>query len=242
MISPSVAPQSPNRIGVITAINTTTSAVTLSVDGASVTALRWLAPYSPTVGDMVVVLVADGQWIIGGKLSAQLGSGVSYGSTTLRPSGSWIGEALAAGSTWGWTTATGAAYQGKDYATFIHASVWAFDALMSVLPTGATVTAAKVRLTRWADDNIPNTLAPRIYLHGYSGSPSGPPTWVAGPMPGVGGLEQGETGTWDLPSAWLTALLSGTARGVGIYSTTVSDYSLWESGSTALLVSYSTPS
>lgn len=228
------------RVGTVLAVDATNLALTVDV-GGPVTGVRWISSYAPTVGDVVVVVSSPIGWVVLGKLSKQLGAGtVVFGTATFAPGGRWAGAQLVGSPTWAWTTLGIAGYQGRDYDNFLHATVWSFDRLTDMLPAGATVTAAKLRLTRWADDNIPDLKRPRVYLHGYSSAPSGSPTWSAGPW-SPGALQQGEVGTWDLPSAWLTALLAGTARGVGLYSSAVADYSLWDVASAALVVSYSAP-
>ncbi len=220
-------------IGTVTAISTGAGTADIALAGGTVTALAWLGSYTPTVGDRVVMAKAGGQWTILGKHSRVLsGGGVVYGTAVVEPSPGWRGYFAEDYWTWALATDTVPAGQGKrspygvDETT---AGVWVLP-VASAVPSGATVTSAKLRLTRWVPTAEQAQLTPeaslvtpRAYLHTYTALPVGAPTWSSAVW-SPGSLAPGQSAAWDLPSAWLTALLAGTARGVGISSAVRTDW------------------
>ena len=73
--------------------------LSLSIDigtGSPLTGVRWISPYSPTVGDFVAVLRIGAAWIVMGKLSKNLtGPGYIEQTAYITPSlwalgGSWV--------------------------------------------------------------------------------------------------------------------------------------------------------
>jgi len=118
------------------------------------------------------------------------------------------------------------------------AGVWYVPGISAALPAGATVTAAKLRLLRWGGVGESTLVTPRLRMHTYTAIPSGAPTWT-GTAWSPGSLADQQTGVWDLPSTWLTALLAGTATGVGVDSAAWADYT-WFLG-LQINLSYSVP-
>lgn len=243
------------RIGTLTAIDAGNASVTVSLASGSVPGIRWLGPYSPVVGDMVVVSWVQDAWVVLGKLSKQLTAPtVIYRSVELSPSAAWVGTF--AEDVWSWQVAPtsgiygGPPAQGKRWPSGVektNAGIWRLPALVGSMPVGATVTSAKLRLVRWTPSSEQETLSPevmlvtpRLYTHAYSAPPGGggAPSWSS-TVWSPGSLARGESAGWDLPSAWLTALLAGTALGVGVDSTTAADWTRW--ASLRLDLSYSVP-
>lgn len=234
------------RVGTVTAIDTVTHAVTVSLAGATVGALRWVSTYSPTVGDVIVAARADGQWIVLGRLSKQLASPtVAFGEATLTPQW-YAGDQRVTGGVggeWFWQ-ASQSAPQGRtivdqDADYYLRAAIGMYPAPGSVLPAGASVLSAKLRLGLAINEPILRT--PRIFTHTRptpptQGAPT-PPTWVAGPW-SPGSVLGGQSAQWDLPSAWLTSWLAGTVRGLGLASSTAADLAAFTSGVVTLAYSY----
>lgn len=233
------------RIGTLTAISTPNASATVSLAGDVVPGVRWVGSYAPVVGDVVVVCRVDAMWVILGKLSKQLGApGVVYGVVELSPSAAWVGTF--AEDVWSWQVAPtsgiygGPPAQGKRWPAGVeetNAGLWRLPSLVASMPVGATVTSAKLQLVRWTPSGEQETLSPeatlvtpRLYTHAYSAPPGGggTPSWSS-TVWSPGSLARGESSGWDLPSAWLTALLAGTALGVGVDSTAAVDWTRWAS-------------
>lgn len=241
------------RLGTLTAIDTTDGSVTVDVAGASVPGMRWVGSYTPTVGDMVVVSRVDAMWVVLGKLSKQLGApSVRYGTVTLQPVTAWSG--VFAEDVWTWAVAPTAGVfggppgQGRRTVYTVterHAGVWRLPNPTSLLPGGATVTGARLWITRWTPNAemaqmFPegSLVTPRLYRHAYTAQPVAAPTW-SGAVWSPGTVAVGSSASWELPSAWLTDLLSGAAAGVGVYSTAAADWTRW--ASLRVDVSYTEP-
>lgn len=237
------------RIGTLTAVNAGDASATVDLAGDVVPGVRWVGSYSPAVNDVVVVSRVDSMWIILGKLSKQLGSsGTAYGSLTLSPVLAWRG--YFAEDYWSWSVVTslpggqGEHYPYSSYSE-VNGVVWFMPGLPSVLPAGATVTSARLWLTRWTldaerevIDGEANLVTPRLYLHNYSAQPVADPSWLSAVW-APGTVTIGGAASWELPSTWLTQMLAGTALGVGAYSAAVGDWTRWVS--VRLDVQYSIP-
>lgn len=232
------------RLGTVDAIDVADASLTVNMAGDILTGARWIGSYAPVVNDLVVVSRVGTVWVVLGKLSKQLGSsGTTYASVVLPTAAMWQGVNAVGSPTWSWFSAAGSIRQGKDYIPQINAAEWTYGSIASLLPSGATITAAKLRMTGWASDYnaAANQISPRLYSHASTSLPTASPTWIAGPW-SPGGLLPGETGQWDLPSTWITALIAGTVTGFGIYSATSADDSLWDTASSGqLTISYSAP-
>ena len=100
------------------------------------------------------------------------------------------------------------------------------------LPGGATITSAKLRVTRSASDGGPALVSPVLYGHTLAGSPAGALTgYLSGALWKPGTLAKGQTARWDLPSGWITAFMAGTLKGFGVWSNASIDASEYEAAS-----------
>ncbi len=250
------------RLGVVTAIDATNAALSVNLAGAVVTGVRWVSTYVPAVTDFVVVVRADGAWVVLGKLSKDLANAAPPVPITevIVPSVVHMGSRDMSGSSWVWNTEPSSQIwpiaQGRRdqrnasgsilIATYIEAGIVRYSAssLAALLPSGAVIQTAKLRARRRQSaypDGTNNT--PVVYGHAYTANPSGAPSFVPGFGPWRPGTVQvGQTVQWDLPSAWVTAWLAGTIRGFGIYSSTYTDYLTLETPtSLQVTVTYTTP-
>ena len=232
-------------MGTVTAIDSTALALTVDIGtGTPLTGVRWIASYTPAVDDFVVVLrVGHGWWVLGKNSKDLTDPGGAIVSSEVVPAYAAIGGVNHLDSpTWHWFASSIVA-QGVTSSyispTDTHAAVYLFPPLASLLPPGSTVLATKLRLTRDADDSGASPQTPVVRLHSYTGAPSGAPTWIGSEWR-PGAVAVGQSAVWDLPSAWVTQLLAGSARGVGLYSTRRADYSLWLAGA-QITITYSVP-
>jgi hypothetical protein len=229
------------RLGSVTVIDAGDASLTLSLAGDVITGVRWIGSYTPVVDDVVVVSRVGAMWVVLGKLSKQfVAATVIYDQATVLPETAWRGTWLTSTSVWTWDVgdALDMVGQGRTNPADPNqiAGVWYLPGIS--LPAGATVTAAKLRLWRWLGDGESTLVTPRLRMHTYSVIPSGAPTWT-GSAWSPGTLAAGQSGVWDLPSTWLTALLAGTATGVGVDSAAMADYTWFAWPSVEL--SYSVP-
>jgi len=240
------------RLGSVTVIDASDASLTLSLAGDVITGVRWIGSYTPVVADVVVVSRVGAMWVVLGKLSKQIGTTpppVIYqpGSTSpVLPVTSWWGDYS---SVWTWHAASAVGqgtylldnWLGGPGIPLRLSGVWYVPGISAALPAGATVTAAKLRLTRlpvFMGPSESTLVTPRLRMHAYTTMPPGAPTWT-GSAWSPGTLTAGQTGVWDLPSTWLTALLAGTATGVGVDSAAYADYTTFSG--LQLELSYSVP-
>lgn len=207
------------RIGTLTAIDAPDASLTVSLAGDEVAGVRWVGSYTPVVGDIVVVSRVETMWVVLGKLSKQFGAPtVEYDSFT-----QLLHEA------WQWTSATGWAVASMGFVEQNGAGGAATHAGMFLHyqpgpPSGSTILSAHLTLTRGHpiyDGGAP-LVAPVIYGTNapLSVTPTGSPSLVPGYGPwSPGTLMHEETGIWELPSTWVTALLAGTLTGFVFYTT-----------------------
>jgi hypothetical protein len=134
-------------------------------------------------------------------------------SSTGGGSGGWRGDSRA--------------YQGQFENFGLHRGCWFFnDANMRSTLSGRTITNITLRLTRLNGGGSSASQDPTIRLHNHSSRPSGSPS-LFGQLTYAGGWSWGQTKTIDLPTTWGNALRDGTARGVGIYTTSDSPYMIF---------------
>jgi hypothetical protein len=88
---------------------------------------------------------------------------------------------------------------------------------------GKTVTRMELTLTRRRGSGVNAARPVHVYLHGYTSAPSGQLNLGDGPQ-SLMSLSVGATRTAVLPSAWRSALASGSARGFAVYATGSRDY------------------
>lgn len=223
------------RLGTVDAINATNGSLTVNLAGEVIAGVRWFSHYAPVVGDFIGVLRTGASgWFVQGKLSKNLGSPSSgHGRVTVTAISGYEGKL--AHDDWFWqVNGDGSAGQGVHDVSGVverRAGLWYLSSVASAGPSGSVITAAKLRITRWIApaEGVAITpeaalVAPRLHMHAYTGAPSGAPAWTS-TLWSPGTLAAGETGAWDLPSTWLTALLAGTARGIGVDSDSYADYS-----------------
>ena len=191
------------RIGTLAAVDLADGSVTVTLAVGSVTGVRWVGSYSPTVGDVVVVSRVGSVWVVLGKMSKQLGApALRYESTYIWPSDAWEWD----GSAWS-----------APYEVITTGYLLYYTPLP--VPSGATVTSARLTLTRGhsvLDAGAP-LVSPTIYgtTQAPTSTPVGPPSLTPGYgpwRPGTLGYE--EQASWALPSTFLTGLLSGAITGL----------------------------
>lgn len=242
------------QLGTVTTIDATNLSLTVTLPAGLVSGVRWAARYAPTVGDFVIVIRLQGQWIVIDKLSRNLtGPGYIDSSLIWAPSTYWNNHTTyptpyeAWYQTWEWAMQGGLI--GADGLPHPAAAYAVHDTtLASMLPAGATVTAAKVRMNRRYQDGVQNGAAlvsPVIYGHNRtvaSGAPSSAPSFVSGYGPWrPGTLAYSQAASWDLPSTWLTALLAGTITGLGVWSESAAELAYWGPGSLAIEATFTVP-
>jgi len=235
------------RLGSVTVIDAADASLTLSLAGDVITGVRWIGSYTPVVADVVVVSRVGAMWVVLGKLSKQLAAPTVIYPTaaTVRPVTVWQGVMWTSTSVWDWSdNFLYPAGQGMAFSLLYPsqslrvAGVWYVPGIPTALPVGATITAAKLRLTRVGGSGEATLVTPRLRMHAYTTIPSGAPTWT-GSAWAPGTLAAGQVGVWDLPSTWLTALLAGTATGVGVDSAAFADYTSFSN--VQIELSYSVP-
>lgn len=244
------------RIGTLTAIDAPDASVTVDCAGDVIPGVRWVGSYSPTVGDKVVVSRIGSMWIILGKMSKQIGAPtVIYGTVrisafqsdftswdTTQPELGWYA--------WSFQDVR-SGWQGRKIQSSAennYAIMYLYPAIAPALPVGATVTGARLSIRRHFNSvNAGAALAgPAIYQHDKTFTPlgpNGPPPPTLGSVWRPGTLGFNEIGIWELPSAWLTAWLAGTTKGITLYSDAAADLMYVGGANTAdLTISYySTP-
>lgn len=240
---------SDSYLGTVTAVNVAEAAITIDIGtGTPLIGVRWGAPFStgatpPAVNDFVVVLRIGGSWVVMAKLSKDLraGGGTGQGTVTATPLSSYQGLQVPP-SQWQVFDGVDGLRQGRSAAGINAAGVSVFPNLSALIPAGATITSGKVRTFRLAPGGGGSgggaLVSPAFYGHAYSDIPSGTPSWTT-TVWRPGRVAAGQAAQWDLPSAWLTALLAGTMRGLGLYSTASADWSYWSPPT--LTITYTTP-
>ena len=239
--------------GVIKAVNTTAGIATVTIAAGDVTSMRWLAPYVPAVNDPVLMLRVAEEWIVLGKIS-QATTPTPGATRTIMVTASAAYRGFAPGAfpnlvTWS-DASTTYIKQGQDFDT-IQQFIWAGVALYnppltSLIPSGASVVAARVAMHRvsiaGSGSSGVGLVSPVIFPHAYTSQPpDGYPPAIASGFSAwrPGALAIGERASWALPSAWVTGMLAGTIKGLGIYSTAAADMSAWASlASLALEITY----
>lgn len=100
---------------------------------------------------------------------------------------------------------------------------WFYSSAIATACAGKTVASMTVAFTRKTGSGANAKRPLHLYLHGYTTPPSGQLSLGAGPEELLR-LSVGAKGTATLPAAWCTALASGAARGLAIYTTGRDDY------------------
>lgn len=100
---------------------------------------------------------------------------------------------------------------------------WLYGSAIQNACTGKTVAAMKVAFARKSGAGVNAKRPLHLYLHSHSSPPSGQLNLGAGPEDLLR-LSAGAKGTATLPKSWVTALASGSAKGLAIYASGSSDY------------------
>lgn len=136
-------------------------------------------------------------------------------------SGSWR-------STDGWRVDSDDVYQGQWSTTYGHyRGLWIFnDASIRATLAGQEIISVRLRMTR-RDTTHGSAAAgiPTVRLHNYGAEPtSGTPTYIAGSSNHGASFVRGQADWCELSPAWGEALRDGSARGLGVYTTSNSPY------------------
>lgn len=212
------------RTAVVTAVGT--QAVTLNVDGASLTLPALTTPSGYAIGDSVLVARdgASGGWVLG-----KIGSTVTAPAAPVTPTqpsvslrertvlpyftgtyrgGKWRDTSdLYQGDYGGFGLNTGAAYYGTQ--------IYALGAV-TASPHSAYLTYRRQSGGTYAAQ------IPTMRLLAAGTKPAGAP--VLGTSSAGTAVAVGNVATWELPGAWVTALLNGTAGGIAINSASSTPY------------------
>lgn len=231
------------RLGVVTAINATEASLAVSLAGAVITGVRWIAGYTPAVDDFVVVVRADSSWVVLGKLSKDLVAPPAPPKTTITATTTPIWHrAVFPGAAW--LGPTPQATQGLEstYTQGYYASIAMYESIPDLIPPGATILAGKLQMVRGMGLIAGSPLvSPVLYRHNRTSPPPGgtlPTSVIQGAAWRPGRLAIDQSGSWDLPSAWLTALLAGSSRGLVVYSNVAPDYAAFDLPSGRLSITY----
>ena len=243
-------------LGTVAAVDVPTQSATVTLPAGNVSAVRWIASYTPAPGDFVVVTRIQGQWVILGALSLDLAAPAArvYTTQTWVPIATRQGAQVGAveANLWQW-------WEGVDWVSLegvrerVYGSMrrrrplpdpgagWASFAVWpsaaDVIPSGATVTAARFSLTRSAMQLAPALISPRLVPlspamlpvpDGNGSVTSALLTTGSEWTPGQVGY--GQTASWNLPSVWLTGWLAGTIRGVAMRTSLAIEQSIWAAG------------
>ncbi|MFE7624619.1 hypothetical protein [Streptomyces sp. NPDC057509] len=100
---------------------------------------------------------------------------------------------------------------------------WFYGSKIATACAGKTVASMTVAFSRKTGSGVNGKRPLHLYLHGYTAPPSGQLSLGDGPEELLR-LSVGAKGTATLPAAWRTALASGSARGLAIYTTGSADY------------------
>ncbi|MGQ4486900.1 hypothetical protein ACN6LM_003915 [Streptomyces sp. SAS_281] len=100
---------------------------------------------------------------------------------------------------------------------------WFYDGKIATACAGKTVAGMTVAFSRRTGSGVNGKRPMHLYLHNYASPPSGQLNLGDGPEELLR-LSVGAKGTATLPASWRTALASGAARGLAIYTTGRDDY------------------
>lgn len=227
------------RVGEITA-GASGGKCTVLVDETALK-LHVLRGYTPTVGDEVLVILRRGQGYVLGALGtappaprvtsptdvAPPPTSLQTGSTVFRPTstgtyrgGSWRGDTrdLYQGDWTGRGVNRGAAFYGNGPRGL----------------RGVTVTRVRVTLKRLSGGSYA-AQSPTVRLI-QEKARAGAPNYID--STGGPSLRIGQSKTFDLPVAWGTQLVAGTAGGVGIYVGGSAPYVALDGGPMALRIDW----
>ncbi|MFD5656910.1 hypothetical protein [Streptomyces hirsutus] len=107
---------------------------------------------------------------------------------------------------------------------------WFYGSKIAAACSGKTVKSMTVSFTRKSGAGANGKRPLHLYLHDYTSAPSGQLSLGSGPE-SLLSLSAGAKGTASLPASWRSALASGSARGLAIYTTGSADYMAVTGGS-----------
>lgn len=100
---------------------------------------------------------------------------------------------------------------------------WFYGSSIQNACSGKTVASMKVAFARKTGSGVNAKRPMHLYLHSHSSAPSGQLNLGDGPEELLS-LSVGAKGTATLPKSWVTALASGSAKGLAIYASGSRDY------------------
>lgn len=232
--------KSPIRVGTVMAL---TANSTLSVDvggGTVLTSIPYLASYAPAIADKVFLAAWDATYVALGKTGSSTVptppvvnppeyANVEYGETTASPFDGWTGDKNRSTNTWSWSSGTVPTVGTEK--EFMGSTIHDFTGLvrydLSQLPSGISITAIKLVLSVGggilnSDMKVKTLIRPHNYIAPPAGAPSWDPRTITSTLTSKGFMDYTQF-TVDLPSAWLTELLTGTIKGIGFAPTSGSD-------------------
>jgi hypothetical protein len=205
--------------GVVTAVTApattaATGTATITLYGESNT-VPCMASYTPAVGDVALVLVADRRLVAIGRMS----TGPTHPDIPVAPvaptAGTLTVAAVDAGTYQAGRLRTDRTdvLQGTD-GTGPNVGAYVYGTTLAGTLAGLTLAAGRV----WIDRRMTGSPDPQpltLYLHAWTDLPAGPPTALDSYIPATP-VPIGVPGWVALPAAWLALLADGTAAGVGI--------------------------
>lgn len=208
--------------GVVTAVTAPatpadTGTATVTLYGES-NVVPCMASYTPTVGDVALVLVADRRLVAIGRMSTGPTHPVIPAPPVTPPTGTLTVAAVAAGTYQGGRLRTDRTdvLQGTD-GTGPNVGAYVYGTTLAGTLAGLTLTAGRV----WIDRRMTGSPDPQpltLYLHAWTDLPAGPPAQLASYVPATP-VPIGVPGWVALPAAWLPLLADASAAGVGIGDT-----------------------
>lgn len=112
-----------------------------------------------------------------------------------------------------------------------YSGLWLYGTSIASACSGHTVSSMQFTITRRrGSGGVFGGASMHLYLHGYTTAPSGMPSLYSQWNPGT--LEPGEVKHLSLPASWVSALASGSARGIGCKASVGSSYLTYSSGGT----------
>ncbi|MFE6228901.1 hypothetical protein [Cellulosimicrobium sp. NPDC057862] len=233
------------RIGVVTAIASTTVTVTFA-DGSTTPTLQYATAYVPAVGDQVLVIPTTSAWVVQGKVSAAPTLVADEEIVVASTSGWFLDRRVNFGPLprdWtrydnpgpltGWAQGRqilpiGAVGETVAQQMVDRATIGYYGSLAARVPSGSTITGVSA-LWRRVGTGAPEPALVSPVLYGHAYTPGSPPPAAAPSFPGGFGpyrfppVAMGETARLALPSSLVTAWLAGTVTGLAIWSDQTAD-------------------
>lgn len=184
--------------------------VTVSIDDVP-TDCRYVASYSPIVGDLALLLWAGGVPVVAGKASGSKPPEVVSSTSGVAPvvgggSASSATFPAVASGTWsvsagGWSTHYGSDAMQGTWSGRSYTGSWFYGSAPRS-SAGRTVAAASIRLgSRKRVGSYNNPLSLNLYLHSNTSKGSTEPARIAGPVTVTLAPNSGPT-RHDIPTAW----------------------------------------